>query len=57
MKKKKIRSIHVQTPWRKTKDWKYPYTGLDDPKYIKDRDKLFEENGNHWWITLWNRIW
>ena len=23
------------------KDWKYPYTGLNDPNYIKDKAKCF----------------
>ena len=23
------------------KDWKYPYTGMNDPKYIEDRAKCF----------------
>jgi len=32
---------------RKSKYWEY--SGLDDPKYIKDRDELFEEGGNGWW--------
>ena len=33
------------------KQWKsgWPYKGLDDPKYIKERKKTFEENGNGWW--------
>ena len=38
-------------------DWKtsynkgWPYKGdVNNPKYIKDRSKLFEENGNGWWI-------
>ena len=32
-----------------TREW--PYKGdLNDPKYIKDRNKLFEENGNGWWV-------
>jgi hypothetical protein len=35
-------------------DWKsvkkgFPYKGTDDPKYIKDRDKFFKDNGNGWW--------
>tara|TARA_R100001143_G_C3350067_1_gene129014 strand:+ start:1375 stop:1584 length:210 start_codon:yes stop_codon:yes gene_type:complete len=39
------------------KDWvPYPYKGgkytcLSDPNYIKDRDKLFKENGNGWWVN------
>ena len=27
----------------------YPYRGISDPKYKKDRKKLFMENGNGWW--------
>lgn len=35
-------------------DWKYwkhgfPYKGLNDPKYIKDKEKLFKSSGNGWW--------
>ena len=34
-------------------DWKnkksFPYRGLNDPKYIKDRKELFKQNGNGWW--------
>ena len=33
--------------FRKSGYWEY--TGLDDPKYIKDRDELFAEGGNGWW--------
>ena len=25
-------------------NWKFPYKGLNDPKYIKDRDELFMAN-------------
>jgi len=32
--------------WRKVKDWKFPYKGLNDPQYIKDRDELFMKNNN-----------
>ena len=42
---------------RRNYDWKtfskkeWPYKDdLNDPKYIKDRNELFEENGNGWWI-------
>ena len=42
---------------RRNYDWKtfakreWPYKGdLNDPRYIKDRNELFEENGNGWWI-------
>ena len=27
----------------------YPYRGISDPNYKKDRKKLFMENGNGWW--------
>ena len=27
----------------------YPYRGFTDPKYIKEKRKLFMENGNGWW--------
>ena len=38
--------------WKKIKDWKYPYKGntLSDPKYIKDREKLFKDY-NGWWVN------
>ena len=41
----------------KSVDWKvwkggWKYKGdIDDPQYLKDRDKLFKENGNGWWYT------
>jgi len=36
-------------------DWKnqkhgWKYKGINDPMYQKDRAKLFEKNGNGWWI-------
>jgi len=27
----------------------FPYKGIDDPKYLKDRAKLFAKSGNGWW--------
>ena len=54
--------------WKNKKGWKYK-GGTDptkDPQYIKDRKKLFKENGNGWWwswqlappkkrpIDIWN---
>lgn len=37
--------------WKKyPKGWKY--TGTDDPKYIKDRNDLFNKNGNGWWLFV-----
>jgi len=44
-----LKSLNIQKPWRVTKNWKYPYSGLNDPNYIKDRNELFRENGNGWW--------
>ena len=41
--------------WKKVKDWQYPYRdyglygALEDPKYIKNREELFNLNGNGWW--------
>jgi|TARA_R110000823_G_scaffold256336_2_gene378277 hypothetical protein len=35
-----------------TKGW--PYSGnneMTNKKYLKDRNKLFNENGNGWWLT------
>ena len=35
--------------WRAwKKGWKYK-GDTDDPQYLKDRSKLFKENGNGWW--------
>jgi hypothetical protein len=38
-------------------DWRnkipYPYEGLNDPKYIKARDKLFAGNNGWWWGNGW----
>jgi len=36
-------------------DWKqwhkgWPYKGLNDPKYLRDRLKLFKSNGHGWWL-------
>jgi len=47
--------------WRKwiNKD-PFPYKGLNDPKYISDRDKLFTEGGNGWWVNDgrgWTMYW
>ncbi len=46
--------------WKRTIDWKYPYRdrgmygSLLDSNYIKDRDNLFNKNGNGWW---WGNGW
>ena len=26
----------------------WPFKGLDDPEYIKERDEVFEKNGHGW---------
>ena len=46
-----------------SKDWKdwgsgWKYKGdIKDPQYIKDRNKLFKENGNGWWWYQGFHIW
>ena len=35
--------------WKLTINWKYPYKGLNDPKYIDHRMETFIKNGNGWW--------
>jgi len=35
--------------WKKRPSKGFPYKDTDDPKYIKDRNKLFAESGNGWW--------
>ena len=40
--------------WKDHTDWKYPYKGINDPKYIKDRDEFLSKNGNGWW---WGKGW
>lgn len=50
--------LNRQKPWRETKHWTFPYKGktvkqmLENPEYVKDRNKLFRENGNGWWWTF-----
>ena len=39
-----------------TKGWQYK-GDIDDPQYLKDRDKLFKENGNGWWWYEGVRLW
>tara|TARA_B100000902_G_C26490580_1_gene519116 strand:- start:176 stop:403 length:228 start_codon:yes stop_codon:yes gene_type:complete len=34
---------------RKRMKDEYPYRGISDPNYKKDKRKLFMENGNGWW--------
>ena len=48
-----------KSDWRKRLDWKYPYRDyglygcLMDPKYINDREKLFEGHHGWWWGRGW----
>ena len=30
--------------------YKFQYKSLNDPKYIKDKEELFKERGNGWWL-------
>lgn len=39
--------------WKKVENWKYPYKGLNDPEYLKDRDKMFEGHNGWWWEKGW----
>jgi len=40
-----------QWDWRKCNTgWPYKEDALEDPDWIKDRNKLFNEGGNGWWI-------
>ena len=47
MKKYKHRSYAYD--WKNKRSWPYKDDILNDPKYIKDRNALFKENGNGWW--------
>ena len=35
--------------WKKYPKKGWPYEGLDDPNYIRERDTLILEHGNGWW--------
>ena len=36
--------------WRKkSTGWPFKGDAPDDPKYLRERNKLFKENGNGWW--------
>jgi len=39
--------------WRNHIGWEFPYKGhtMSNPQYIKDKTKLFAENGNGWWCN------
>lgn len=34
--------------WRNYPKKYWPYTGLDDPRYINDKNALFHQHGNGW---------
>ena len=56
--RKKVRNnVSRNLDWQ---DWKkgWQYKGdIDDPQYLKDRSKLFKENGNGWWWYEGIRLW
>ena len=35
---------------RTKRGWRYKGDAPNDPEYIKDKKKLFDEGGNGWWI-------
>lgn len=44
----------VKPESRRGDDWKqwkrgWAYKSINDPKYLKDRQALFNKNGNGWW--------
>ena len=55
----KVKHKSYEYDWKNKKKWKYK--GGDDPtkdpKYIRDRNKLFKENGNGWWWTYGVKSW
>jgi len=36
--------------YRNRRIWKWPYDSIEDPQYIKDKEKLFEENMHGWFV-------
>tara|TARA_R100000152_G_C6781957_1_gene217769 strand:- start:2278 stop:2460 length:183 start_codon:yes stop_codon:yes gene_type:complete len=54
MKKKSSGNEHDWQNLKGKENW--PYKGLDDPKYIKDRSKIFKMNGNGWWYIQGTRL-
>ena len=48
----RTRSSHqrqVGYDWKKYPKKGWPYTGLEDPNYIRDKNALFLEHGNGWY--------
>ena len=44
----KNKSVDVGN-WKQYPSMGFPYKSIKDPKYIKERNSLFKENGNGWW--------
>ena len=42
--------------WKKKPKTGFAYKSITDPKYIKERNKLFAENGNGWWWYSGTRL-
>jgi len=42
-----------QVPWRQQQGG-FPYKGITDKKYLKDRIELFRENGHGWYCNPTN---
>ena len=40
-----------------SKGWPYKGDAPDDPEYLKDRNKVFKENGNGWWWYQGFHVW
>ena len=39
--------------WKRRIGWNFPYKGLNDPEYIKARDRLFKGHHGWWWGRGW----
>ena len=42
-----------ENDWKRGLNWKFPYKGLNDPDYIKARNRLFKGNHGWWWGDGW----
>jgi len=40
---------------KENKKSKFPYKGIRDPQYIKDRTEFFRQSGNGWWCDVIER--
>jgi|TARA_R110002167_G_scaffold33844_4_gene108364 hypothetical protein len=39
-----------KSDWKRCRrGWRYKEDAPEDPRWLKDRDTLFKENGNGWW--------